>query len=198
MFCIKCGKENPKIAKFCYNCGSQIKNDLDDKADSQIQSEIVSDNTDNVVTATAKSIQQAIIYAGFWKRFAASIIDELVLFIPWAIVSSIVENSGEYSTRLELFATQLFWSTAIYWAYHAILESSVKQATYGKMALGIKVTDINGNRISFGLATARHFAGFISFITLCVGYFMAGWTKKKQCLHDIIAGTLVVNNQNIK
>jgi len=82
----------------------------------------------------------------------------------------------------------LFLCTA--WIYEAAMESSSKQATLGKMALGLKVTDEQGRRISFARATARYFSKFISAI-LFIGYIMAGFTARKQALHDMIAGTLV-------
>jgi uncharacterized RDD family membrane protein YckC len=78
------------------------------------------------------------------------------------------------------------------WLYFSLLESSAWQATLGKKALGLEVTDLDGNRISFGRATGRFFAKFISSIILGVGYIMAGFTEKKQALHDILAGTLVI------
>lgn len=78
------------------------------------------------------------------------------------------------------------------WLYHALMESSAKQATLGKMLLKLKVTDLNGQRISFWKATVRHFSKILSTLILLVGYLMVGWTKKKQALHDKIAGCLVV------
>lgn len=79
------------------------------------------------------------------------------------------------------------------WLYFALMESSGQQGTIGKMALGIKVTDMNGNRIGFGRATGRYFGKIISSLTLTIGYIMAGFTQQKQALHDIIAGCLVIN-----
>jgi uncharacterized RDD family membrane protein YckC len=78
------------------------------------------------------------------------------------------------------------------WLYFAMMESSNKMATLGKMAIGIKVTDLNGNRISFGRATGRYFAKILSGMILMIGYIMAGFTEKKQALHDMIASCLVV------
>jgi uncharacterized RDD family membrane protein YckC len=72
------------------------------------------------------------------------------------------------------------------------MESSARQATLGKMALGIVVTDLDGNRIGFGRATGRYFAKILSALILLIGFIMAAFTQKKQGLHDIIAGTLVV------
>jgi uncharacterized RDD family membrane protein YckC len=79
------------------------------------------------------------------------------------------------------------------WLYFAYQESSPAQATIGKRALGIKVTDLEGNRISFGRATGRYFAKYLSAITLFIGFLLAAFTARKQALHDMIAGTLVVN-----
>jgi uncharacterized RDD family membrane protein YckC len=75
------------------------------------------------------------------------------------------------------------------------MESSSRQATVGKMTLGLKVTDLAGRRISFARASGRYFAKYVSSMTLLIGYIMAGFTERKQALHDIIAGTLVIRTQ---
>jgi uncharacterized RDD family membrane protein YckC len=72
------------------------------------------------------------------------------------------------------------------------MESSSYQATLGKMICGMKVTDLFGNRISFERATARHFAKWLSGLILGIGYIMVGFTERKQGLHDLLAGTLVL------
>lgn len=69
--------------------------------------------------------------------------------------------------------------------------SSARQATLGKMALRLRVTDLDGNRISFGRASARHFAKYLSGLILAIGYIMAAFTERHQALHDMVAGTLV-------
>jgi uncharacterized RDD family membrane protein YckC len=79
------------------------------------------------------------------------------------------------------------------WLYYAWMESSEHQATLGKMALGLIVTDLDDRRVSFARATGRFFAKIISgLIPLAIGYIMAGFTEKKQALHDMIASTLVL------
>ena len=80
------------------------------------------------------------------------------------------------------------------WLYFALMESSAKGATLGKIALGLRVVDLNGNRIGFGRATGRYFGKLISGAILFLGYIMAAFTQQKQALHDIIAGCLVVRN----
>lgn len=134
-------------------------------------------------------------YAGFWKRFAALILDTIILIIPTFIIGLIfgialsATNLGEEGIEGLANVFGLFLG----WLYNSIMDSSSKQGTLGKMALGIKVTDLNGNRIGFGKATGRYFGKILSAITLCIGYMMAGFTEKKQGLHDMMAGCLVVN-----
>lgn len=83
-------------------------------------------------------------------------------------------------------------SIIIVWLYYTLMESSSKQATLGKMALGLVVTDMEGKRISLLRATGRHFGKMVSFMTMMVGFILAGITPRKQALHDIIAGCLVM------
>lgn len=127
-------------------------------------------------------------YAGFWVRFGAAFIDGIItsligLAIVYGTGGSIENQSG----------LQNLFNLVLGWLYAAIMESSERQATFGKIALGIKVTDMNGDRISFAKATGRHFGKIISAIILLIGYIMAAFDSKKQALHDKMAGTLVLN-----
>lgn len=152
-------------------------------------------------------------YAGFWKRCAAWLIDGVILgaglcviMLPFLIVSGIGifgGSPGDYepSDGLVVVAVLGYLLFAIVgtiggWLYFALMESSAKQGTPGKLAMGIKVTDMSGGRITMGRATGRFFAKFISGLILCVGFVMAAFTQQKQALHDIIAGCLVVNRQS--
>ncbi len=119
------------------------------------------------------------IHAGFWRRCAAYLIDGLVLFIPGLILAVI-----------PILGVLLYLAGR--WLYFALMESSPAQATLGKRAMGLVVTDGKGQRIGFGQASGRYFAGAISYITLYIGYALAGWTTRKQALHDLIADTCVV------
>jgi uncharacterized RDD family membrane protein YckC len=126
-------------------------------------------------------------YAGFWRRVAAAIIDGILVGIVSGIVTAF---AGALSDGAELTA-QLLLIVAAY-GYYAGMESSAYQATVGKIALGIQVTDLNGNRISFLRALGRNLAEILSALILLIGYIMVAFTEKKQGLHDKIAGTLVV------
>lgn len=83
-------------------------------------------------------------------------------------------------------------SIIIVWLYYTLMESSSKQATLGKMALGLIVTDMEGRRISLLRATGRHFGKIVSMMTIFIGFILAGITPRKQALHDMIAGCLVM------
>lgn len=141
-------------------------------------------------------------YAGFWERFAAALIDGIIIGVIGAIVDSITGSGSIYTGRsagnFSVNYVTYYGSAgglinlAIGWLYEAIMISGTSQATLGKMALGIKVTDLEGRRISFLNATGRHFAKILSAIILLIGYLMMLWDDHKQTLHDKLAGTLVV------
>ncbi|MGB8355591.1 MAG: protein kinase, partial [Chthoniobacteraceae bacterium] len=84
------------------------------------------------------------------------------------------------------------WFLLIYWI---LMESSIYQASIGKMMTGIRVVDSNGHRLSLVRATGRNISKIVSCLTLMIGFMMAGWTKRKQALHDIMAGCYVTTLQ---
>lgn len=129
-------------------------------------------------------------YAPFWKRVVAMLIDTLV-FLPMIgyIGREPTINPRDSGTQVIL---ALFF-TALMWVYYAGMESSSSQATIGKQLMGIKVTDLNGQRIGFGQASKRFFGKILSKLIFYAGFIMAAFTAKKQGLHDILAKTLVVN-----
>lgn len=149
-------------------------------------------------------------YAGFWWRFLAIIIDGIIIgIVQWIAITPLIAAIGIGAYKAAsgdmsegeiigmagaLFgAAMLTWliTIAIGWLYFALMESSKLQGTVGKLALKIVVSDMEGNRISFGRATGRYFGKILSAIIIYIGFIMAGFTEKKQGLHDIIAGTLV-------
>ena len=140
-------------------------------------------------------------YGGFWIRFIAAIIDGIIVNIVLSPVSFMVGGfsgiagsmSGISHEGLPILGGLLGAGIGVFgsWLYEAFMESSSHQATLGKMIFGMRVTDLQGNRISFERATGRHFAKYLSLCTLLIGYIMAGLTERKQALHDMVAGTLV-------
>ena len=140
-------------------------------------------------------------YGGFWIRFIAAIIDGIivqVVVMPLSFVAGGVSGfagviGGMPREGLGILGFLIGAVIGLFgaWLYEALMESSTRQATLGKMAFGMKVTDLYGNRISFGRATGRHFAKYLSGLILGIGYIMAGFSERKQALHDMLAGTLV-------
>ena len=140
-------------------------------------------------------------YGGFWIRVVAALIDAILLRVVVAPVGMIFGGLGLAGGMmggiphmgLGLLGGGITIVLLVFgsWLYEAFMESSSYQATLGKMVFGMKVTDLNGNRISFGRATGRHFAKWLSGMILCTGYIMVGFTERKQGLHDLLAGTLV-------
>ncbi|WP_081498635.1 RDD family protein [Myroides injenensis] len=109
-------------------------------------------------------------YANFGERFLAFILDFLILLIPSIIFAGIIAN----------------------WLYFALTQSGKKQQSVGQSALSIQLLSIDGDKVTFGQATGRYFARFLSALIFMIGYLMFFFTDRKQCLHDMIANTLVV------
>ena len=145
-------------------------------------------------------------YAGFWRRFIAAVIDSLVIGVVYSIAAMIagvgmmgfhnMNDPAAASAAMSGFLFLCMVGAVAGWLYYALMESSSNQGTLGKMALGLRVTDLDGRRISFGKATGRYFAKILSSMTLMIGYIMAGFTQKKQALHDFVTGTLVLTKQS--
>lgn len=145
--------------------------------------------TGQILDAPAPS-ERKLRYAGFWIRFAATLIDGILLSIVYyaALFSSIGSLSDPDFTSMGFVMVIVM---LMYLLYYPIMESSSKQATLGKMAVGIKVGKSNGERLTFWNAFGRYFAKIPSGIILYIGFMMAGWDSKKQALHDKIADTYV-------
>lgn len=207
MFCSKCGTNVTDGAAFCSACG-------------QPTSAVMPVGTAPVGPAPGLPAPYAppapapvlpSPYAGFWLRVVAHLIDDLLLGIGFGILVLIgvaIVGVGSLRTMFEgmngedpqipvaimsMFIVLAFVCVLLAWIYNAGMESSRHQGTLGKMALGLIVTDLQGRPIGFGRASGRYFAKIITgLIPLGIGYAMAGFTEKKQALHDMIASCLVL------
>jgi uncharacterized RDD family membrane protein YckC len=137
-------------------------------------------------------------------RVLAYQVDGLLMsavFFPLGIgIGLVIGVSGADETSPLLPLVNVFInlvSLAVGWLYHGLLDSSTWQGTVGKKLLGIRITDQNGNRISFGRATGRYFAMILSGMICFIGFFMVAFTESKQGLHDMLAGTLVLTGAGI-
>jgi uncharacterized RDD family membrane protein YckC len=207
MYCAKCGTEVKDGAAFCSACGSP--------APAMTAAPPVVPGVASAPYAPRAQAgwtpQAPVGYAGFWLRFVAHLIDHFVVGIPLGVLlvflilgtglSAVLQGLHPGESPEEVFAAigvgVIFFGFGVLvvavWLYYAFFESSTWQATPGKKVLGLFVTDLEGNRISFAHASGRFFAKLISgLIPFAIGYIMAGFTARKQALHDMIAGCLVM------
>lgn len=136
-------------------------------------------------------------YAAFDQRLLATTVDWLIVTAACVLPALL----------LSLFITSKIWGIAFAFiilliiiplaklVYHIVMESSPKQGTYGKQLLGIKVCDLEGAPIDRSQAAARNFAKIISILTFWLGYLYSYFNPKHQCLHDVVAGTLVIKDR---
>jgi uncharacterized RDD family membrane protein YckC len=200
-FCNKCGAQNAADARFCSRCGTPTN-----PAPSVVPAAMPSPYSASPAAYQVVAPVAGVGYGGFWIRVVAYIIDAIILRVVVAPVGLIFGGlglAGGMLGRIPHFGFPFFGLGLLgggvtiiallfgSWLYEAFMESSSYQATLGKMICGLKVTDLNGNRISFERATGRHFAKWLSSMILGIGYIMVGFTGRKQGLHDLLAGTLV-------
>ena len=122
--------------------------------------------------------------SGFWRRFGALIIDAIILGIVQGILSVALSDS---------IGVVYILTTAINWGYYTYFEGGPRGQTVGKMALSIRVVDIdNGGPIGFGRAFIRQIVKIASAAVFFLGYFWMLWDKEKQCWHDTAARDVVV------
>lgn len=249
MFCTKCGATVQEGAAFCRQCGQPVASASTTAMDvaregGAIHSDgPIADPNDvtfppatpppfasyGTPVSTAAGLPP-IVYAGFWLRVVAYLIDSAIVGIAFGAIAAILaatvgfhffrgRTPGVYAQaffahyqsvqyRTVQLQTAPPWMPAAAlgiifilipiiivatWLYFALMESSARQATVGKIALGLFVTDLQGRRITFGRATGRFFAKIITgLVPLFIGYIMAAFTARKQALHDMIASCLVL------
>ena len=142
------------------------------------------------------------IYAGFWLRAVAYLIDTILISLVFGLAMSLHPSAfikfpdaaaaPSLAALPQLTTLAIAITIPVVWLYYALFEASSWQATPGKRALRLYVTDLRGRRITFARASARHFSKVISGLTFLVGYLLAGFTEKKQALHDLLSGCLVL------
>ena len=126
-----------------------------------------------------KKLSKNQIYAGFWQRFLAGIIDLIILIVIEVIL---------------IFIPIIGWILSLFvtWLYFAVQHSSTKQATFGMRALDIRITDENHGKIGFWRATGNFYLTVISAFVVFIGFFMIAFTLRKQGFHNLISRTLCI------
>lgn len=180
MICPECGVENYDSSVFCSSCSALLNRvDPGDPAGA--------------------------VPAGFWRRLWAVLLDGFAVFaaalaagvligVLTGIVLVVLRQEPANMEEAGFVVGQVLFPLTG-WLYFTLMESSGKGATLGKMALGIRVTDAEGGRITFARANARYWSKLLSLFTLYIGFIMAGFTERKRALHDMVAGTLVVRRR---
>lgn len=188
IFCNRCGHPSTDDARYCQSCGAALA--------AQPRSS---------VEPAAQNIAPH--YAGFWIRVVAGVLDFILMFavsfpvkLLFGSVVAAVGVDSEMPVHEVLVIRRVVRIVAgilLVFAYRATMESSVFQATLGKLAVRLKVTDLQGNRISFARASGRYFAKWLSALALGLGYLMVAFDEERQGLHDRIAGTLVLHRDRV-
>jgi uncharacterized RDD family membrane protein YckC len=200
MFCPKCGKETDALGKFCQWCGEDI---------------VVVPATVDAATPEEEECPDIGVYAGLGRRLIAFVVDFILILmfdvvaafvlgltrgiqnlyfylVQHAPVSSLTPEGTSAALYGSIIASYGILLIVIPWVYFAGFESSRSQATPGKLLMRIVVTDLEGNKPTFARVTLRHFAKIISTLVIFLGFLMIGLTRKRQGLHDKIAGCLVL------
>jgi uncharacterized RDD family membrane protein YckC len=217
VYCSNCGAAMVDGAACCSNCGQVFL--VATAARAPILSASVAAPMEGGAAAIRAYAGYAAVprveYAGFWLRFLAFLIDYVVMGIAFVLIliplifltglggfiGTIHPDEDFNDVGIFMLIGLIFLAATVSlvftWLYHALMESSEWQATVGKKLLGLVVTDMTGQHVSFWRATARHFAKIITnMVPAFIGYIMAAFTEKKQALHDVLAGCLVLRRNS--
>ena len=205
MICSSCGATVADGTAFCGSCGRPVI------GYNVGQSAPVVQSAGMAVPVGGVAPPGAAFYAGFWLRFVAYLIDAgltlvvlgVIVAIFFAIVGvgvfrNLAQEGNGSNPAFPVAILGIIWFFSIVlivasWLYFALMESSPRQGTLGKIAMSLAVTDMQGRPVTFGRASGRFFGKIVTgMIPLAIGYIMAGFTEKKQALHDMIASCLVV------
>jgi len=174
MFCPQCGVAAAPGYRFCTRCGSALT------------------AAPAPPTPTAGVMAAVDVFAGFWPRTSAFLIDYLLVVLVCVLLRGLLGIRLDSPAVLQAF----FWATVlVLWLYKAVAERSERQASLGKLAFDLKVTSLNGERIGLTRALVRNFAQTLSGLIAFIGFLMPAFTRRHQALHDMIAGTVVTRRQ---
>jgi uncharacterized RDD family membrane protein YckC len=218
MYCTKCGTAIREGAAFCTGCGAAVNPAPAISQQPAYAQPPPVQYAPPVRYAPVMPQPLPAPYAGFWLRAVAYLLDTLLFAVIFGVFIAIaigIHGPGYFRDLagslprggfggapvspiipMMFIGTLIMFGVAMFvvsWLYYAVMESSANQGTLGKIVMGLIVTDMQGRRISFGRASGRFFSKLITgLIPFGIGYIMAGFTEKKQALHDMIASCLVL------
>jgi uncharacterized RDD family membrane protein YckC/Tfp pilus assembly protein PilE len=181
MLCTNCGATNADDAKVCKSCQQPLSGVWQSP-----KSELVG----------ADAAAEGYGYAGFWERLAALILDNLLLGVVTGAISvglglAVARGGSSTGMVIAFYVVPLLLGAA----YFVSMESGARGATFGKRALKLRVVDASGARITPARALGRYVAHALSYITLYIGYLIQPFTERKQALHDMVSGMVVVRTE---
>ena len=190
--CPVCGGVTSDGGVFCPQCRQKTKPNVAPVA------------TDSAVRVLTHSRQEEDVYASVWRRFCASIFDALLVsailspltvLLVWVMEAYHTEiGLSEFKSRTAVGTAAVLLWIVCFGLYNASGEASVHQATPGKRLFKLKVVSLSRGRLTLQQATGRYYAKFLSTFALLAGFAIAIFHSRKQSLHDIIAGTVVVRS----
>jgi uncharacterized RDD family membrane protein YckC len=194
--CEKCGADIPEGASACRQCETPLTvGQIGPVYVPETLTEVAAPEVPRTAAIPARPP-----YASFWLRAVACLIDIFLILLIFVSAASLFPSTfdklippnaaslADFPQPPRIF---VFVLAIVISVYFTLFEASVWQATPGKRLLRLYVTDLNGRRISFRRALVRNLARQLSGF-LFIGYLLAGFTEKKQALHDLLAGSLVL------
>lgn len=178
MFCPRCGTRAPDDSAACTLCGLAFHADAAPRA----------------AEPPSAAVLAIVTYAGFWRRAAAFLIDVVISYFPVATFRVLL---GRAPTSVFDPLSSASWAAGVFelvfdWLYAALLISSSRRGTLGQQVMDLHVTDANGGRVSFARASWRHVAQALNLLSLGFGYVLQVFSPRRQALHDLVSGTVVV------
>jgi uncharacterized RDD family membrane protein YckC len=182
MFCTRCGSWTRDDAVTCPLCGLALRAGHEPAL---------------AAHASAAGRVAPVVYGGFWRRFVAALLDTILLYFPAATVRVVLGLSatGMFDPETASSWVATTFEFVLDFIYATAFQCSPARATLGMQLMDLHVTDLNGDRISFARATGRYFATLLSIVTFGVGYLLQLFTSRRQTLHDLLAGTVVVRGR---
>jgi len=198
VFCRHCGTRLPDDVARCTLCGEPVGSSEAATGAAPVAPgipvAIVAPATAGGSGAAAPVPVAAPVYAGFWRRAFACLLDASILFFPVATVRVLLgmDITGEFAPSTPEWWLAWWFEVVLSWLYAALLFSSRARATLGCQVMDLQLTNLHGGQVPFLQATWRYFASFLSLMTFGIGYLIQLATPRRQTLHDLVSLTVVV------
>ena len=185
MFCRRCGTRSPDEALHCPLCGEGL------------QPGVAAVDPARLHVAAMPPAELRPVYAGFWRRAAAVVVDSFVMYFPLTTLRVLfgLDMMGTWQPESLTWWILSWVEVGVGWLYAALFISSGARATLGLQVMDLQVCDLRGQRISFARATWRYFAQIVTLLSLGVGYLMQLFSARRQTLHDMLSRTVVVRTR---